>query len=60
MDREKVIAILREDAGRGLLSESIVDLLIGHYDSINARRDAESKVASKKYQESLTNRKETD
>ena len=60
MDREKVIAILREDAGRGLLPGRLVDLLVDHYDSINARRDAESKVASKKYQESLTNRKETD
>ena len=36
-----------------------VDLLVDHYDSINARRDAENKVASKKYQESLTNRKNT-
>ena len=56
MEKEKVIAILLEDTGRGLLSESLVDLLIDHYDSINARRDAESKAASKKYQESLSNR----
>lgn len=53
MDREKVIAILREDAGRGLLSGRLVELLVNHYDSINALRDAESKAASKTYQASL-------
>ncbi len=53
MDKEKVVDILRGDAGRGLLSEKIVELLIEHYDPINERRDAESRAASEKYQESL-------
>ena len=53
MEKEQVIAILREDAQRELLSQRLVELLIGHYDPINAQRDTESKAASRKYQESL-------
>jgi len=53
MEKEKVTAILSEDAQNGLLSGRVVDLLIEHYDEINERRAAESKGASKKYQEIL-------
>ena len=55
MDREQVIAVLCADARQGALSESLVRLLVDHYDAINARRDAESRAASKKYRESLAN-----
>ena len=54
MNREQVISILRGDAQRGLISKSIVSLLIDHYDSINERRDQESKAAGKTYQETLS------
>ncbi len=53
MEKERVVTILREDAQRGLLSGSVADLLIEHYDAINGRRAVESKAASKKYQEIL-------
>ena len=58
MDKEKVIGILRGDAGSGLISGGVVELLIDHYDAINARRDAESRAASKKYQQSLEKARE--
>lgn len=53
MDKNKVLAILREETERGMLAESVVELLTSHYDQINALRNAESRAASKKYQESL-------
>ena len=53
MEKEKVIALLREDVQHGLLSQQIVELLVDHYDTINEQREIESKAASKKYQESL-------
>ena len=53
MEKDRVAAILSEDAQRGLLSGSVADLLLEHYDEINERRAAESKAASKKYQEIL-------
>lgn len=49
MDRDNVIAILRGDAERGLLSQNVADLLVDHFDPINLRRDTESKAASKQY-----------
>ena len=48
MEKDRVAAILSEDAQRGLLSGSVADLLLEHYDEINERRAAESKAASKK------------
>lgn len=54
MAREQVISILREDAERGQLSSTMVELLVAHFDEINARREEESRLASKSYQESLT------
>ncbi len=56
MDKSDVISILRGDAQRGQLLESLVELLVGHYDLINGRRAKESRAASKKYQESLAGR----
>ncbi len=53
MEKEKVIDILKGDVERGLLSSSIVKLLIDNYEPINKRRDVESRSASKKYQEIL-------
>ena len=53
MEKEKVIAILRDDTQQGLLSQRIVELLAEHYDAINAQRAFESRAASRKYQESL-------
>lgn len=53
MGKEKVTAILGEDAQKGLLSRSVVDLLVAHYDEINERRAVESKKASRKYQKIL-------
>lgn len=58
MEREQVIRILREDAGRGLLSEGVVEMLIDHYDEINERRDTESRAASRTYQKSLAEARE--
>jgi hypothetical protein len=59
MDRERVIGVLRGDAERGLLSERLVNLLVEHYEDINERRDAESRAASKTYQESLRTARES-
>jgi HD-GYP domain-containing protein (c-di-GMP phosphodiesterase class II) len=56
MEKEKVIAILREDAQKGLLASGVVELLVKHYDQINKRRAVESKAASKKYQEILAHK----
>lgn len=56
MEKDRVAAILSEDAQRGLLSDSVADLLLEHYDEINERRAAESKAASKKYQEILAHK----
>lgn len=53
MERDRALAILRENAERGQLSPAIVELLSQNYDAINAARDQESKAASRKYQESL-------
>lgn len=58
MDRERVIGVLRGDAERGLLSDRLVNLLVEHYEDINERRDAESRAASKTYQESLRTARE--
>lgn len=58
MGKEKVTAILREDAQNGLLSGSVVDLLVEHYDEINERRAIESKKASRKYQEILARKEQ--
>jgi HD-GYP domain-containing protein (c-di-GMP phosphodiesterase class II) len=51
MEKEKVIQILRGDAEKGLLSSIVVDLLVDHFDDINARRERDAKAASKKYLE---------
>ena len=53
MDKEKVADILRGDAEKGLISSGVVDLLMSNYDEINKLRASESRVASRKYQESL-------
>lgn len=53
MDKERVIKILREDTQKGFLSDSLVELLIDHYDHIDSIRNNESRAASKAYQESL-------
>ena len=53
MEKEKAIGVLRGDAERGLISSSVVELLVSNFDEINAARDSESRAASRKYQESL-------
>lgn len=58
MEKEKVIAVLNGDAQRGLISESLVGLLMDNYDLINDKRDVESRAASRKYQEILAGRAE--
>lgn len=53
-----MIAALNGDAQRGLISESLVGLLMDNYDLINDKRDVESRAASRKYQEILAGRAE--
>ena len=53
MEKERVVSILREDAERGKLSKEVVELLVMHYDEINACRERASRAASEKYQEAL-------
>ena len=53
MDKEKVADILRGDAEKRLISSGVVDLLMSNYNEINKLRASESRVASRKYQESL-------
>ena len=52
----KIISLLQNEARSGSLSENLVNLLIGHYDSIKEWREEESMEASRKYQESLASR----
>jgi HD-GYP domain-containing protein (c-di-GMP phosphodiesterase class II) len=53
MEKEKAIQVLRGDAEKGLISSTIVELLVGSFDEINRVREEESRLASKSYQESL-------
>lgn len=53
MEKEKVISILRENVESGALSGSIVELLIDHYDEIDAARDRESREAGRRYFRSI-------
>lgn len=53
MPKEKVIAILREDADNGLLSKQVVDLLVSNFDDVNACRDADAREMGKRYFDSL-------
>jgi HD-GYP domain-containing protein (c-di-GMP phosphodiesterase class II) len=53
MEKEKAIQILRGDAEKGLISATIVELLVNSFDEINRVREEESRTASKSYQQSL-------
>ena len=53
MDREKVITIMRENAERGELSKTVVDVLLSNFDEIDSARDKASKLAGKRYYQSL-------
>ena len=53
MDKESAVSVLLGDAERGALSNTIVGLLLDHYDEINEQRAIASRAASKRYQESL-------
>ena len=53
MPVEKVMAILRENAGRGELSGTLVELLIGNYDRVNAAREKASHEAGRRYYRSM-------
>lgn len=58
MEKERALEVLRQDAARGALSSMLVELLIVHYDTINAKREEASRQASKRYQESLKQMRE--
>ena len=53
MEKEKVISILRENVSSGALSGSLVELLVSHFDEIDAARDRESREAGQRYFRSI-------
>ena len=58
MDRSAALEALRGDAARGALAPTLVELLAGNYEEINARRSAASEAAGQRYRESLASRGE--
>ena len=53
MPQEKVKAILRENVERGDLSGVVVELLIDHFDQVNAAREKASHEAGRRYYNSM-------
>lgn len=53
MEKERVIAILRENADSGSLSPRAVALLIENFDEINAARDKASHAAGARYYDAI-------
>ncbi|MBQ6928140.1 MAG: HD domain-containing protein [Oscillospiraceae bacterium] len=53
MPREKVIAVLRENAEKDAIDGELVETLIAHYDEVDAARAKNSREAGKRYYDSL-------
>ena len=53
MTEAEAMAVLREDAGRGALSPALTELLLLHFEEINAARAAASDAAGRRYRESM-------
>ncbi|MBR6512799.1 MAG: HD domain-containing protein, partial [Clostridia bacterium] len=49
MPKEKVIEVMRENVERGEISEYLVEILIAHYDEIDAVRAESSREAGRRY-----------
>ena len=56
MPREKVIELLRENAQREAIDAELVELLIAHYDEVDAARAALSHAAGRRYYDSMAAR----
>jgi HD-GYP domain-containing protein (c-di-GMP phosphodiesterase class II) len=56
MPREKVMEILRENAQREAIDAELVELLIAHYDEVDAARAALSHAAGRRYYDSMAAR----
>jgi HD-GYP domain-containing protein (c-di-GMP phosphodiesterase class II) len=56
MPREKVMEILRENAQREAIDTELVELLIAHYDEVDAARAAQSHEAWRRYYDSMAAR----
>ena len=56
MPREKVIEVLRENAEREAIDAELVELLIDHYDEVDAARAARSREAGRRYYDSMAAR----
>lgn len=56
MPREKVIAVLQENAEREAIDSELVQLLIAHYDEVDAARAAQSREAGRRYYDSMAGR----
>lgn len=54
MDKDQVIRVLKDNVTQGALSPIIVELLLDHYDAINEKRDAASRIAGRRYFESTS------
>lgn len=56
MPPEKVIEILRENAQREAIDRELAELLIAHYDEVDAARAARSREAGRRYYDSMAAR----
>ena len=53
MDRERTIAVMRDNVERGALSPRIVELLLDNFDDVNERRDIASRIEGARYFQAL-------
>ena len=58
MNREKVIEIMNENVERGEISKYLVEILISHYDDIDAVRENASREAGKRYFDAIEENEE--
>lgn len=60
MRKEKALAVLRGDAGKGKIDRDTVELLADRYETVNERRRAASYAASRNYRKSLEQAERTE
>ena len=60
MEKDKALGILSEDVKNGAISTDIVTLLSDHYAELDELRDQESRVAGKRYFDSIRLRREAE
>lgn len=59
MPKEKVVEVLRENVEREAIDGDLAELLIAHYDEVDAARAAQSHEAGRRYYDSMARRENT-